>query len=102
VVMLSGDEVSELPVGRAGGRASVASDEVVELGSLVSLGSSVVWDGDAVTVIVTGAMIVPILVVPGAVSVTVFSTVVVYVDPPTPPATATVSVSCSLVVELDS
>ena len=73
--MLSG-ELSELPVGRAGGSAAVSSDEV-ELGSSVSVGSSVVSDGDAVTVTVVGAVIVPMLVVPGAVSVTVFSIVVV-------------------------
>ena len=102
MVTLSGEELSELPVGRAGGRAAVSSDEVVELGSSVSVDSSVVSDGDAVTVTVVGAVIVPMLVVPGAVSVTVFSTVVVYVEPPTPPATATVSVSCSLVDELGS
>jgi hypothetical protein len=80
VVILSG-ELSELPVGREGGSAAVSSDEVVELGSSVSVGSSVgssvVSDGDAVTVTVVGAVIVPMLVVPGAVSVTVFSTVVV-------------------------
>jgi hypothetical protein len=74
---------------------------VVELGSSVSLGSSVVSDADAVTVTVVGAVIVPMLVVPGAVSVTVFSIVVVYVVPPAPPATTTVvSVSGSPVVEL--
>lgn len=77
MVMLSAGEVSELPVGRAGGRASVSSDEVVELGSSVSVGSSVVSGGDAVTVTVVGAVIVPTLVVPGAVSLIVFSTVVV-------------------------
>ena len=76
VVMLSG-ELSELPVGREGGSAAVSSDEVVELGSSVSVDSSVVSDGDAVTVTVVGAVMVPMLVVPGAVSVTVFSTVVV-------------------------
>ena len=76
MVILSG-ELSELPVGRAGGSAAVSSDEAVELGSSVSVGSSVVSDGDAVTVIVVGAVMVPMLVVPGAVSVTVFSTVVV-------------------------
>jgi hypothetical protein len=102
VVRLCGEELSELPVGRAGGKAAVSSEEVVVLDSSVSVGSSVVSEGDAVTVTVVGDMIVPTLVVPGAVSVTVFSTVVVYVEPPTPPATATVSVSCSLVEELDA
>jgi hypothetical protein len=92
------EELSELPVGRAGGRAAVS---VVELDSSVSVGSSVVSDADAVTVTVVGAVIVPMLVVPGAVSVTVFSIVVVYVEPPAPPATTTVvSVSGSPVVEL--
>ena len=100
VVRLCGEELSELPVGRAGGKAAVSSDEVVELGSSVSVDSSEDSEGDAVTVTVVGAMMVPMLVVPGAVSVTVFSTVVVYVEPPTPPATATLSVSCTLVEEL--
>jgi hypothetical protein len=91
--MLTSATLSE--VGRAGGRA--AASVVVELGT------SVVSGADAVTVTVVGEMIVPMLVVPGAVSVTVFSIVVVYVEPPTPPATTTVvSVSCSLVVELDA
>jgi hypothetical protein len=36
---------------------------------------------------------VPMLVIPGAVSVTVLSIVVVYVEPPAPPATTTVFVS---------
>jgi hypothetical protein len=93
--MLSGGESSELPVGRAGGRAPVCSDVVVD--SSVSL----VSEADSVTVTVVGAMIVPMLVTPGAVSVIVLSIVVVYVEPPAPPATTTVLV-CSLVVGLGS
>jgi hypothetical protein len=95
--MLSGGEFSELPVGRAGGRASVCVDVIV--GSSDSVVSSVVSGADAVTVTVVAA--VPMLVTPGAVSVTVLSIVVVYVDPPAPPATTTVFVS-SLVVVLGS
>jgi hypothetical protein len=99
VVILSGGESTELPVGRAGGRASVCVDVVV--GSSDSVISSVVSGADSVTVTVVAAVIVPILVTPGAVSVTVLSIVVVYVEPPAPPATTTVFVS-SLVVELGS
>jgi len=94
--MLSGGDSSELPVGRAGGRASVFSDVVV--GSSDSVGSSVVSGADSVTVTVVAAVIVPMLVTPGAVSVTVLSIVVVYVEPPAPPATTTVFVSSRVVV----
>ena len=97
VVALSAAELSELPVGRAGGRAAVSVDEV-ELGS--SVDASVVSDGDSVIVTVVASVMVPMLVVPGAVSVIVFSIVVVYVVPPL--ATTTVAVSCWLAVELGS
>jgi hypothetical protein len=73
--MLSGGESSELPVGRAGGRAPVCSDVAVD--SSVSLVSSLVSEADSVTVTVVGAVIVPMLVTPGAVSVIVLSIVVV-------------------------
>ena len=69
---------------------------MVELGS--SVDDSDVSDGDSVTVTVVASVIVPMLVVPGAVSVIVFSIVVVYVVPPL--ATTTVAVSCWLAVEL--
>lgn len=101
MVALSASELSELPVGRAGGRAAVSVLDGVELGSSsVSVDASVVSEGDSVIVTVVAAVTVPILVVPGAVSVTVFSIVVVYVVPPL--ATATALVCCSLVVELGS